>query len=114
MQHMMKLRKVPYDMIKNGKKTIELRLDDEKRQKICVGDIIEFQNAETPNEKMLCRVIGLYRYSSFGELYHSLPLLKCGYTEENIKNAAPEDMDKYYTREQQNRYGALGIEVEVC
>ena len=32
---------------KEGTKTIELRLFDEKRRKIQIGDIIEFSNTET-------------------------------------------------------------------
>lgn len=113
MRHTMKLFKVPYDMIKNGIKTIELRLNDEKRQRICIDDVIEFQSAENPNEAISCKVIGLYPYSSFRELYEALPLLKCGYTEDDVENAKPEDMNKYYTTEQQKLYGVLGIEVEL-
>ena len=38
----MNLHKAPFQMIKSGAKTIELRLYDEKRKKIKAGDIIEF------------------------------------------------------------------------
>ena len=40
----MKLHPAPFEMIKSGKKTIELRLYDEKRRKIKVGDEIIFTN----------------------------------------------------------------------
>ena len=42
MKHTMKLNDAPYDMIKSGQKTVELRLYDEKRRMISVGDEIEF------------------------------------------------------------------------
>ena len=42
MIHRMKLKKSPFMKIKNNKKTVELRLNDEKRQKEHVGDFIEF------------------------------------------------------------------------
>ena len=42
MIHTMKLDAEPFEKIKNGSKTVELRLFDEKRQKIKPGDIIEF------------------------------------------------------------------------
>ena len=42
MLHKMKLNKSPFERIKNGTKTIEFRLFDEKRQQIKVGDKIEF------------------------------------------------------------------------
>lgn len=40
MFHKMKLE--PFDKIKNGMKTIELRLYDEKRQQVKVGNLVEF------------------------------------------------------------------------
>lgn len=54
----------------------------------------------------------LFHFKSFEELYDVLPLLKCGYTEENIHRAKPEDMEKFYSKEQQEKYGVLGIEIE--
>ena len=38
----MKLNKEPFEKIKSGEKTIELRLYDEKRRKIKAGDTICF------------------------------------------------------------------------
>ena len=38
----MKLHEAPFELIKNRIKTIELRLYDEKRQMISVGDFIVF------------------------------------------------------------------------
>lgn len=44
--HEMRLADAPFDMIKSGKKTVEVRLNDEKRRQICVGDIIIFRRKE--------------------------------------------------------------------
>ena len=112
MKQKMNLCPEPFEMIRTGQKTIELRLNDEKRQKIQIGDTIEFSQTET-REKLTAKVIGLHRYNSFAELYNELPLLKCGYTEADISKAKPEDMDIYYTPEQQSKYGVLGIEIKV-
>ena len=38
-------------MIRDGKKTIELRLYDEKRKMISIGDSITFVNTEDSKEK---------------------------------------------------------------
>ena len=46
MRHRMKLKPEPFQKMREGKKTIELRLYDEKRQKVQVGDQIEFMNLE--------------------------------------------------------------------
>lgn len=47
MIHKMKLWDESFNKIKNKTKTIEMRLCDEKRSIISVGDIIEFTNTET-------------------------------------------------------------------
>lgn len=44
MIHEMKLNNEPFTLIKAGTKVIELRLNDEKRRKLAVGDKIEFTN----------------------------------------------------------------------
>ena len=43
MEHILKLQPKYFDYINNGTKRIELRLYDEKRQKIDIGDTIIFQ-----------------------------------------------------------------------
>ena len=110
MIYYMKLNPTPFEMIKSGKKTFELRLYDEKRQKIKVGDEIIFTN--TVNGEMLSRTVkGIHIFESFHELYKSLPLLKCGYTEDDIDSASPLDMEKYYSIDEQKNFGVVGIEL---
>ena len=108
--HEMKLHPAPFGMIKSGRKTIELRLFDEKRRKIKVGDGITFTNTET-GEKLTKTVKTLHRFDSFDTLYSALPLLQCGYTEEDVDKARPSDMAQYYSPEEQAQYGVIGIEL---
>ena len=108
--HQMKLHPAPFEMIKCGQKTIELRLYDEKRQQIKVGDSILFTNTET-GETLKTIVTKLHCFDSFAELYRSLPLLKCGYTEADIGTAQPTDMEQYYSAGEQEKYGVVGIEI---
>ena len=108
--HKMKLNSTPFEMIKSGEKTIELRLFDEKRQKIRVGDKIVFTD-NTTSETLNTTVVKLHRFNTFNELYKSLPLLKCGYTTENADKATPSDMEQYYSVEEQRKYGVVGIEL---
>lgn len=110
MTHNMKLNPEPFMMIKEGKKTIELRLCDEKRQKVSVGDTIVFTSTET-EEILRVTVVKLHNFNSFQELYKSLPLSQCGYTEENLSAASPSDMEQNYSIEEQKKYGVLGIEL---
>lgn len=107
----MNLNPNPFKAISEGRKTIEMRLFDEKRRLINVGDQIVFTNIDNESQKITVKVIGLHKFDSFDELYKNLPLLKCGYTKENIHNSKPEDMELYYSPEKQKLYGVLGIEI---
>lgn len=109
--HIMNLKPSPFKMIREGKKTIELRLYDEKRKVISIGDIITFINTENPNDTISARVVDLFVFHSFEELYKNLPLIECGYTKENINTASPCDMEKYYSKEKQQLYGVVGIKI---
>lgn len=111
MKHTMKLRPSPFRMIQCGEKTYELRLYDEKRQCIKLGDEIVFVNTKT-DESLVVSVKSIHIFKNFNELYQALPLLKCGYTEENLATANPTDMENYYSKEQQMRYGGVAFEIE--
>ena len=106
----MKLQPAPFRQIKSGRKTVELRLFDEKRSRISIGDTIVFSLCDDNSQKITAKVTALHRFESFSELYKTIPLLKCGYTEGNISDASPSDMEKYYPRAEQEKYGVLGIE----
>ena len=109
----MNLTPSPLEMIRDGKKTIELRLYDEKRKKIAIGDSIVFVNTEDPKDTLSVNVVDLYVFDTFDELYKKLSLLDCGYTEDDIKTASPDDMEKYYSKEKQKQYGVVGIKISL-
>ena len=113
MTHYMNLNPSPFEMIASGAKTIELRLYDEKRRQIKVGDTIVFQKTSNHNEQITAEVIKLHKFNSFSELYEALPLDKCGYLPEEIDSASYKDMEEYYSAEKQAQYGVLGIEIKV-
>ncbi len=108
MLHTMKLNNEPFELIENGRKTIELRLNDEKRRKVQVGDFIEFSHIDKPDRKIQVRVTALHHFDSFDELFSEIPKEKYGFKSDDI--VAPDYMDAFYTREEQEKYGALGIE----
>ena len=113
MIHYMHLNSVPFDKINSGVKTIELRLYDEKRKKVSIGDVIVFDNLSESSVTISARVIDIHRFNNFDTLYKSLPLQKCGYSDEDVKTASPDDMLTYYSAEEQQKYGVVGIEIEL-
>ncbi len=108
MLHTMKLNNKPFEMIENGRKTIELRLNDEKRRKVQIGDFIEFSHIDNPDRKIQVRVTSLHHFDSFNELISEIPKEKYGFKYDEL--VAPDYMDAFYTREDQEKYGVLGIE----
>lgn len=109
MKHEMNLHNQPFEKIKSGTKTIELRLNDEKRQLLKIKDIIEFTNRQTL-EKILVEIEELHKYPSFEELYKHFDKISMGYNENEEANL--NDMEEYYSKEEQDKYGIVGIQIK--
>jgi len=106
----MKLASSSFEKLANGKKIIESRLYDEKRQKINVGDQIEFTRKDNPSKKALVKVKAVYLYSSFDELFSDFPLEYFG---ANSKQRLLKEVDRFYSRDEQEKYGVIGIKMKV-
>lgn len=110
--HSMRLDSEPFLMIKNGLKTVELRLNDERRKDIEVGDFIHFVLRDS-DSMILSRVRALYKAPSFAILFEVGGILKkCGWQSLTPCEAA-QIMRKYYSETDESTYGALGIELDV-
>lgn len=108
MIHEMRLRPDPFDRIVAGKKKIEFRLWDEKRQLINQGDRIIFTNTDT-GKNIATYVVEIHKASSFVQLKQLL--LKKNLIEET--DFEPSAMRKYYSREEEKKYGVVGIEIKL-
>ena len=107
MIHKMKLKEEPFERIKNGTKTVEFRLYDEKRSQIKIGDKIEFSKLPEMEEKLLVDVLDLYKDSSFENLFRKL-----FNDEEEIARKA-KAMHEFYSEEDETNYGVLGIKIKI-
>ena len=106
----MNLHPEPFELIKNGHKDIEMRLYDDRRKDIKIGDTIVFTNNQTL-ETLEVEVINLYQFPSFVELYNSFDKTRLGYREDEIAN--PKDMEKYYSPDRILRYGVIAIQIRL-
>ena len=107
MLHKMKLNESPFERIKNGTKTIEFRLYDEKRSKIKIGDQIEFAKLPDLQETILVDVLDLYREDTFENLFKKL------FTDEDEIKRKTTSMYQYYSPEEEQQYGVLGIKISL-
>lgn len=112
MIHEMKLRQEPFNNIISGIKTIELRLNDEKRKLINIGDKIRFSLIDGLNQSIETVVVNLHRFNSFKELFSTQLFDKCGWGELTVEEAV-EKMKQYYTETEERNYGVIGIEIRI-
>lgn len=107
MLHQMKLLESPFRRIKDGTKTIEFRLNDEKRQKINIGDKIEFTLLPELKEKLIVEVLEIYNADTFYQLF-----LNLGNNDEEAKEHT-EGMYTIYSKEEEEKYGAWGAKIKI-
>ena len=107
--HTMNVKTKYYNLLKSGKKTIELRLFDEKRQKIRIGDTITFYNLSNPDDHFTAVVTNLHRAKSFDALCQIISPARAGF-------ATPEELvsvlREFYTPTAQKQFGVVGIEIK--
>ena len=93
-----------------GTKTIEVRLFDDKRRQIKIGDIIEFQSADDQKNKIKTEVIGLLNYKTFSDLFSDIP---SDYFGEENKETLLQIISKFYSKELEEKYTVLGIKIKL-
>ena len=92
--------------VKEGNKTVEIRLNDKKRREFKVGDTIEFENRQGDG-KLEATITELNIYTSFEELYKHEDKVSMGYKADEV--ACPDDMSVYYSEEDQIKNGVVAI-----
>jgi ASC-1-like (ASCH) protein len=112
MRHEMTLFKEPFNKIRDKQKSIEVRLNDEKRQNIKVGDIITFYKLPQKTETVTVKVLDKLPFERFEQLYRSFDFSLFGCQGYVMKRMIDETYD-IYTREQEEKYGALGIKISL-
>ena len=110
MIHRMNLWNDSFLSIKNGTKTVEMRLNDEKRSLVHSGDTIIFTNVDT-KEEIVVFVLNTVIYKDFFELYKHYNKIEIGYADDEVSD--PTDMFQYYSKKMIDKYGALAIEIKL-
>ena len=108
----MSLAEKPFYMMARGEKTLEVRLYDEKRRRIAVGDKLQLELSTDTTKYLIAYVVALHRAASFTELFSS-PLLESAGFGGLSPEEASEAMRAYYPRARELEYGVLGIELEI-
>ena len=107
----MRLHDSPFNKIASGTKTFEIRLNDEKRRALKIGDKIKFINRVT-KQTIIAEVQDLLYFNNFIELYDAFPnKVVLGYNKSEKAN--PADMEQYYSPSEQKQYGVVAIKIKL-
>jgi ASC-1-like (ASCH) protein len=104
----MKLQQSPFEKIRRGIKTIEIRLNDEKRQELEVGDTIKFSLIDQPEVTIKTEVLELLHFATFKELFEVFTPASYGSSSQDEW----EKMYRYYPKAKEAKYGVLGIRLK--
>ena len=108
--HEMYLFHEPFLAISEGRKNIEMRLNDEKHRLLKLGDLIIFKDKETETE-ILAEVEELSAYKDFHEVYLNYSKTSIGYRPDETAN--PDDMLLYYSKDDIGKWGVLAIGIKI-
>lgn len=97
-----------FEIVRMGKKDIEVRVNDEKRRKLKVGDTLVFLKRPNDDEEIRAKVIGLEYYDYFDTLVDNYDMERI-YLSNYTKEEYLEEMKRFYTKEEQEKYGVVAI-----
>ncbi len=112
MEHTMRLYERPFNSIKAGRKKVEVRLNDDKRRKLKVGDTIKFIRIPGENESLTVKIIELRQYPTFKEMYEDIPASDFDAISSTIEEMV-ELTYQIYTPQQEKEWGTLAITIEL-
>ena len=107
--HLMHLDYQIFEATRRGEKILEVRLNDEKRRKIKVGDIIQFERAGD-GLTIQVFVAAVRMYENLADLVAHEDLSKAGGIYKDQKDWKT-CLQKYYSQEKQNLYGVVVFEL---
>lgn len=96
--------------IQSGKKTIEVRLNDEKRQALHIGDTIVFINRDNIEDQLSVKIKRLFFYPTFEDMFNTLG---GKYRPQHTRESFEKSLHAYYTPEDEKKYGTVAIEIEL-
>lgn len=111
MEYNMGLQEKYFDYMKNGSKKIEIRLNDDKRKLLNVGDTIYFMKEPDRIEKFKSQIVSLTHYNDFTDALNNINIEDVS-SIDTKREEYLNDLEMFYSKEEQQKYGVLAIEIE--
>lgn len=105
MKYVMNSNYISFNKMKNGERSVEVRLFDKKRQQLKIGDIIEFVNIET-KEKLLTQLKGIAIFENFSDMVDYLTPQLLGYPN---KEELMLRFERLYPADLVSRFNIVGL-----
>ncbi len=99
---------VYFEMVRKGDKCVEIRLNDEKRQGLHVGDTLTFTCRGDFEKKIETEVVSLHYYKTFEEMLMFEPKKDIGFPFKSIEEIV-SIYEEFYPKEEQDTYGVVAI-----
>ena len=101
-----------FEIVLQGDKDVEVRVNDEKRRNLNVGDTLVFLKRDNEEEKLIAKVTNLVYFNSFLEITNYYDMKRI-YLEETTKDEYINLMKKFYSDEEVKEYGVVAIEFKL-
>lgn len=111
MTHSMKLDEKYFNEVRFGRKWVEIRLNDEKRKVIQVGDCIEFSNGSQNLDTVRAVVKGKKSFCDLRDLLLAYDITAFGSVWRSVDEALKEIT--YYSSEDIREHGVIALEIRL-
>ena len=109
----MKLNHNAFEGIRTSKKKYEIRLFDEKRKRIKIGDTIVFSKLPELKETVEVEVTDIINAKSFEKLFHKVTPIDANLPPTFSPRDCADAMLKFYPREEQEQYEVVAFKLEL-
>ena len=108
----MKLKDIYFNKIQNGSKIYEIRLNDEKRQMLCIGDTIIFKSESDLKNTVTTSIDNLIYFKNFEDMAKTLSNDEIGFENTNI-NDIVDTYHQFYNVDDELKYGVVAIKLRL-
>ncbi len=111
--HTCKLKTPFFELVESGIKTLEGRLNDEKRQLIKIGDYIEFIHESKPEKMARVIVTDKYLFDNFDQMSLFIDKESLGFDKNDSDEEVISVYRNIYSKEAEEKYGVVILKIEL-
>ncbi len=100
-----------FTRILTGTKNVEVRLLDQRRKKLVIGDTLLFVDKENYTQMVSAEIVGLQRFSSFAELFEVYGPKDFGHSETMTSEEFVARLHNIYYYRDEERLGVIAIKL---